>query len=160
MKKIVVVLVFGVLCLPALAQGRKDFKEAGIKSATVYKYEYKTGKEVKTLDEKNTYDINGNLTEMIEYDDFGKVTKHEKYTYDQNNDELSKTIYDAAGKVKKVLKSTYNAEKRKVTESEYDAAGKLKKISKYSYFGKFKTEKLTYDANNKLIQKKVYIYEK
>ncbi len=152
-----VCLLIPGLCL---AQGRKDIREAGIKSATVYKYDYKTGKEVKTLDSKSTYDANGNEIEVYEYDDFGKVTKHEKYTYNASNDKVSETIYDAAGKVKKVINSTYDSNRKKTMESEYDAAGNLKKVSKFTYYGEFKTEKQTFDATNKLIQKKVYTYGK
>lgn len=160
MKKLLILFLCLMMTALGMAQGRKDIKAGGITSSTVYKYEYKSGKEVKTLDAKTTYDANGNETEVYEYDDFGKVTKHEKYTYNASNDKTSQTEYDAAGKVKKVIKYTYNTEGKKATESEYDAAGKLKKISKYSYYGEFKTEKQTFDATNKLIQKKVYTYAK
>lgn len=160
MKKLALMVLFLMLIVPVIAQGRKDVKEAGIKKVTEYKYEYKSGKEVKTVDAVKTYDANGNETEVIEYDDLGKITKHEKMTYNADNDKASETDYDPAGKVKKVVKYTYDDQKRRATESEYDAAGKLKKVSKYSYFGKFKTEKQTFDANNKLIQKKTFIYDK
>jgi uncharacterized protein RhaS with RHS repeats len=160
MKKLIFLALCCLLPLMALPQGRKEIKEAGIKKITTYKYEYKTGKEVKTVDSEVSYDANGNEIEVIEYDDFGKVTRHEKNTYNASNDKLTETDYDAAGKVKHVIKYTYTSDGQKSTESEYDSAGKLKKTSKYSYYGKFKVDKLTYDASNKLIQKKTYIYTK
>lgn len=160
MKKLVAVALICCVSFAALAQGRKDIKNAGIKTTTVYKYEYKDGKELKTIDSKTTYDANGNEAEVWEYDDFGKISKHEKNEYNANNDKISVTVYDPSGKVKKVIKSTYGENGKKATESEYDGMGNLKKLSKFSYYGEFKTEKQTFNGTNQLISKKVYTYDK
>lgn len=158
---------FFILCLlaamagtPVLAQGRKDIRDAAVKKEVEYKSTYKTGKEVKTINAISFYDSNGNEIEIREYDDFGKITRHECYTYNAGNDKTSVTKYDPAGKVKKVVKYTLDEDGRKIGETVYNSAGKLVETSKYTYNGKFKTEKLTYDAANKLIEKKTWSYSK
>jgi hypothetical protein len=44
MKRVVVWVCCFLIPALCLAQGRKDFRDGGIKSTTVYKYEYKSGK--------------------------------------------------------------------------------------------------------------------
>lgn len=96
-------------------------------------HEEKTIKGVKSnyIDSEEKYDLNGNVTEEIQYKD-GKVDKHFLYEY------------DAGG--------------NKIKETEIDASGKPKKISEYTYVNGLRTEKNTYDANRKLISKKKYTY--
>ncbi len=151
------ILLFPVILF---AQGRKDIRTEGITKQTVIKYEYKTGKEVKTIDAEITYDARGNEIEIKEYDDYGKIIRHEKNTYNENNDKVAEADYDASGRVKKVVKYTYNEQKQKIAEAEYDGAGKLKKTMKYTWNGEFKTERLTFDAAGKLTQKKIYTYSR
>jgi hypothetical protein len=154
------IIIFLITFIPAFtsAQSRKEIKAAGIKAITEYKTEYKSGVEKKIRQSETKYDAEGNDTELIEYDDFGKITKHEKYTYNTENDKASVAEYDAAGKLKKTTKFTYNENGDKLTVAEYDGAGKLKKTTKYTYFSKFKTGKEVYDASNKLVSKKTYDY--
>jgi antitoxin component YwqK of YwqJK toxin-antitoxin module len=153
-------LVLAAMPIFVLAQSKKDIREAGIKTITIYKSDYKTGVEKKVKESETTYNSNGSEAEVIEYDDLGKITKHEKYTYNANNDKETITEYDANGKVKKVTKYSYNTNNDKAAEIECDASGNIKKSAKYIYSGKFKTEKDVYDSSNKLTSKKTYVYGK
>jgi hypothetical protein len=132
MRNLVIIVLLVIIPAFVSAQSKKEIKEAGIKKITEYKYDYKTGKEKKMKASEISYDGDGNEVEVIEYDDFGKVTRHEKTTYNSNDD--------------------------KTSVIEFDAAGKIKKTTKYTYFGKYKTGKEVYDASNKLISKKTYEY--
>ena len=137
-KKIFIIKILSAIAVvvflynTAFGQSKKDYKEAGIKKITEYKHDYKTGKEKKLKASEITYDAEGNETEVIEYDDFGKVTLHERTTYNSNND--------------------------KTMVVEYDSSGKVRKTTKYTYFGKFRIAKEVFDANNKLVSKKTYEY--
>ncbi len=159
-KIIVLVLFVAIAASPVQAQGRKDFRDAAVKKEVEYKYTYKTGREVKTINAIVFYDVNGNEIEVREYDDFGKITKHESYTFNSDNDKTSVTKYEPTGKVKKVTKYTLDSDGKKIGEMVYNAAGKLVETSKYTYMGKFKTEKRTYDPANKLIEMKTWTYSK
>jgi hypothetical protein len=160
MRSFLIILTLAILPMLVMSQSKKDIREAGIKSITIYKADYKTGVEKKVKESETTYNSNGSEAEVIEYDDLGKITKHEKYTYNANNDKETITEYDANGKVKKVTKYSYNTNNDKAAEIECDASGNIKKSAKYIYSGKFKTEKDVYDSSNKLTSKKTYVYGK
>jgi hypothetical protein len=116
----------------SFSQSKKDIKTSNIRSITVNKYDYKSGKEIKLKESVTKYDANGNVTDEIKYNDQGKFLEHFGYMYNSNDD--------------------------KISETEYDEAGKVKKISKYTYKNNLKVEKNTYDPSNKLISKKEFLY--
>jgi hypothetical protein len=154
-----ILLIMAFSAGTAFAQSRKDIKESKVKTMTVYRSDFKTGKEVKNKESVSKFDENGNTLDEIKYENDGKFQEHFSYTYNSDNDKTSETEYDAAGKATKVTKFTYNTNGDKLSETEYDAAGKVTKISKYTYKGKLKDEKSTYDSKNKMLSKKKCNYE-
>jgi antitoxin component YwqK of YwqJK toxin-antitoxin module len=132
-KKTTILLSF-LVCIASIAtaQGKKKIKERNVHQVVVYKYDYKSGKEKKTLESETTYDDNGNVTEKKEYDNEGKLKEHVKRTYDENSNVLKEITYNTNGKVEKTEEYKYNGEL--ITEkSTYDANGKLKSKKTYSY---------------------------
>ena len=135
MKSIIVLFsTIFILSLTVSAQSKKVIKEKGITSKIVWKYNYKTGKEVKVKESSEKFDAKGNVIQENTYDEYGKLDSKTKYTFNENNDV--------------------------VKEVQYSSNGKIKKTIKYKYQGKLKVEKQTYDANDKLKSKKIYEYLK
>jgi antitoxin component YwqK of YwqJK toxin-antitoxin module len=105
-----------------------------LKSITEFEQKYEKGVAGKALKESEIrYDSNGNIIEETEYK-LGKVSKHVTCQYDEDNNKIRETELDPSGK------------KIKVTEFKYTDDG-------------LKSEKIVYDANNKIISKKTYKYE-
>jgi hypothetical protein len=131
MKKLLILLL--VVGFPAMVFSQSNKQPAPkIKKMTITKHVYDKGEKVyKELEVK--YDAKGNIVEEIENNE-GIFVMHFVY------------LYDAAG--------------NKIKETEMDAAGKVKKITEYKYnSNNLRTEKLVYDASNKLKSKRVYQYE-
>ncbi len=114
-------------------QDKKAVKHK-LKSITEYEQKYEKGVAGKALKESEIlYDSDGNIIEETEYK-LGKVSKHLTYQYDGDNNKIRETELDPSGK------------KIKVTEYKYTDDG-------------LRTEKIVYDANNKILLKKTYKYE-
>lgn len=116
----------------ALAQSRKDIVNNKVKSQTTYEvdYENSNGKEVREKYEK--YDTIGNLIELIEYDEKGKVIDHEKYTYNDNNEIIKEEKLDDDGKIVKTIEYVFN-NGLKTEKITYDEAGRMIKVKKFIY---------------------------
>ena len=82
-------------------------------------------------DSETYYDSKGNVLESITYKQ-GKIDKHFKYQYDSDNN--------------------------KIKEEEFDPSGKIKETSVYKYSNGLRSEKIVYDASDKVKTKKTYTY--
>jgi hypothetical protein len=123
------VFFLAVLFQPVFSQDKSSDKK--IKSRITHEEKVIKGVKSTLIDSEEKYDLNANLIEEIDYKD-GKVDKHLVYEYDTNNN--------------------------KTKESELDSDGKVKKYSEFKYENGLRTEKNTYDQDNKLISKKIYTY--
>jgi len=138
MKKSGAILIM-MLGLSSLAWSQNDLpKESkiqknNIKSLTISKSDFETGKEDKYTQNIGKYNDKGQLVEYYEWDDKKKFVKHEKYEYNEDGE--------------------------KVKETQYNAAGAVQKINEYKYQGKLLKEKISYLPNGKIKSKKVYMYE-
>ncbi|MFN8239561.1 MAG: hypothetical protein U0X39_02275 [Bacteroidales bacterium] len=132
MKKILVPVMM-VFMLLVLVPARAQNVETKPKVKTIVVYEEKLNVLVarKYKESEVTYDKVGNILETISYKD-GKMTEHFKYQYDANNN--------------------------KIKEEEYDAAGKLIESSEYKIENGLRVEKVVYDENHKIKEKKTYVY--
>jgi len=121
-----VCLSFAVL---SFSQSRKDIKKNNIKVITEYHYDYKTGHEVKELDEISKFDENGNLVDHKKYDK-GDVAEHTKYEYNEQNNCVKETELDEKGNVKQITTYKYKGDV-KVEEVDYFPNGKMKSKKEY-----------------------------
>jgi hypothetical protein len=130
-----IILFFLVFSCPLWVYGQdKKAVKHKLKSITEYEQKYEKGVAGKALKESEVlYDSDGNVIEETEYK-LGKVSKHMTYQYDEYHNKIRETELDPSGK------------KIKVTEFKYTADG-------------LKSEKVVYDANNKILSKKTYKYE-
>jgi hypothetical protein len=128
-------LIFTIFLCGSMVLSAQEKKAAAnqLKSVTVYEQKYDNGIAGKAMVESVTrYDQAGNVIEEIEYKQ-GKITKHTTNKFDVANN--------------------------KIEETELDANGKKVKVSVYTYNKNLRTEKVVYDAGNKIIMKKTYKYE-
>jgi len=126
-------LAFMPLALNAQTLTRKEAAQSNVKSVSEWETNVLDKKAKPMLETRCTYDKNGNLLEIIEYDNSGFVTLHESYEY--------------------------NADGQKTVEIQYEPNGSVKKRHEYKYNGLIRTERLTYDKKGTLIGKKKYEYE-
>lgn len=134
MKTIMSVFFLGGILFNMYGQSKSQIKDLGIKSTTVYEYDYSSGKGEKRLESVEKFNSHGDVVESIDYDKSGK--QKEKVVYQYNNN------YDVT------------------EEKHFDSNNKPDKTYKYSYDGRLRTTKEKYDNNNRLVWKKEYVYER
>ncbi len=128
-----ILLLALLFSLGANAQSSKEVKEKGIVSQHVYEIDYSEGLNTEVLEKEDFFDAAGNLIELKEYNSKGEVDLWEKYTYTDD------------GEIK--------------TETYLDKKGNVEKKVVYEYEDGLKTAKLYYDAKDRLLKKKKYVYK-
>jgi hypothetical protein len=132
MKKLFILAIGSIVGIASYAQSKTEVKDNGIKSTTVWNYDYSSGKEVKKIESISKFNEDGLLIESSDYDKAGKLKERIVYTYNANNDATEEKYFDANNKPSKTYKYTYKG-KLKLTKEKYDAAGKLEWKKVYSY---------------------------
>lgn len=112
---------------------KKEAVARKIKSVAEWETDLRERRPTDILETYVVYNKEGEVVEIQERDNSGEITLHEKYEYD--------------------------ADGNKITEYQYNANGTLNKKHVYTYVNELRTERLTYDAKDRLIGKKKYIYE-
>jgi len=84
------------------------------------------------IEEKEVYNAQGELLELIHFNKEGDITKWEKYSYDENGNMVEQVFLDKKGKV----------EKREVT----------------IYKDGLRTERHFFDSRDRMYKKKIYEY--
>ncbi len=128
------IIILILISTIAFSQSKKKIKENGYTTKTEYKHEFRAGKEKKIKISETTFNKNGGISVLKEFDEFGKIEKHIAYFYSEKGNK-TKEVY-------------------------YLPNGKLKRTIKYKYNKGFKIEKAIYDANDKIKSKKTFVYEK
>jgi hypothetical protein len=155
MMKIGILVLMMVCAVSVYGQKKKSAVRNRLKTMTVYEQSEKN-KNIK--DSETKFDTQGNIVEEIEYED-GKVKKHMKYEFDGDGNKIRETELDNAGKAMKNTEFKYDNDGKKTKEIELNALGKASKTTEYKYDGDLKTEKIVYDANNKVKSRKTYQYQ-
>jgi hypothetical protein len=119
--------------LPSQAQNISHPEK--IKSVTEFSVETKNGKELETKRTLQVYDQSGNITEEIEYDDFGKIKDHTLSEYNGENLKVKESHLLPNGKIESITTYTYdqfgNRLSKTVTTEDGDV--KSKKVFRYEY---------------------------
>ncbi|HDR67523.1 MAG TPA: hypothetical protein ENN61_00575 [Bacteroidaceae bacterium] len=124
-----------VLTAPAvISQDRKDIRDHNVKSQVVYEYFLGEGYNEPVIEQKQTFDENGEVTEVVQYNRKGEITLWEKYKYDEDRNVIEETILDSKGNVVKTEKTIFEDGLR-VERQFYDNRGRLykKKVYEYEY---------------------------
>jgi hypothetical protein len=126
-------LTFLWVSVSVAGQGTRTIKEKKIASRTVQEYFIEKGMDEPVIESLETYDENGQLTEIKEFDNKGDLKRWEKYTYDDDGNEVEVISLNAKGKL----------EKREVN----------------IYSEGLRVEKQFYNQKDRLVKRKVYEYE-
>jgi hypothetical protein len=131
-------MIFWVLALvllagPLSAQSARIIREKKIASRTVQEYFLAEGMNKPVIESIETYDEDGNLLEIKEFNSREELKRWEKYAYNEDGQVVETEFYNARGKLES------------------------KEINVYS--DGLRTEKLYYNNRDKLVKRKVYEYE-
>lgn len=132
MKKILLLAICSVFACTTFSQSKTEIINLGIKSETVWNYDYSSGKEVKKIESVTKYNAAGLVIEFSDYDKTGKLKEKITYAYNANGDVTEEKYFDSNNKLSKTYKYTYKGV-LKQTKEKYDAAGKLEWKKVYSY---------------------------
>ena len=124
-----------LLFVPALcmAQGSKTLKKNNVISQTTLEYFLAEGQKDPVVEKVETYDEEGNVTEIKVFNRSGEVKQWEKFSYDEDGE---------------------------VTEEQYlDEKGQITERIEYTYENKLVQEKRYFDHKDRLVKKKTYGYK-
>ncbi len=134
MKPIVIAFVFILLSVVAFGQDRKEVIEKGIQVKRNYELDIAKGEKDPHIEKEEVYNFRGDLIEIKEYSEEGKVVSlWFRYKYDNQGNLIE--------------------------EEELNGKGEIKERYEYKYENGLKTEKLYYDNKGRLFKKKIYKYE-
>lgn len=116
------------------AQSKKDIRENKIKSQTVLEIFIEEGYDQPVVEQKEIYNEDGDVIELIEYNKDSEVTRWEKYEYDEDGNVILQVFLDNKGKVEKKEKTIYKDGIR-IERQFFDNKDRMykKKIYEYEY---------------------------
>ncbi|MGW8314626.1 MAG: hypothetical protein ACWGNV_03420 [Bacteroidales bacterium] len=126
---LILLLVGGTL---VLGQGKKTIREKKIASITVQEYFVKEGMDEPVVESVETYDENGELIEIQEFNKKGEIKKWEKYGYDEEGNLVEEVFLDEKGRITRTEKTIFEDGLR-VERQFYDDKGRLYKKKAYLY---------------------------
>jgi S-adenosylmethionine hydrolase len=130
-----VAFAFGCLLVFSSANAQSISHPEKIRSVTEVVIETKGTKESEVKKSFQQFDMKGNVTENIEYEDDGKVKNHSTYEYNDLNQKVKETEFLPDGKVESVAVYTYDQYGNRATKTMMDKDGevKSKKVFRYEY---------------------------
>ena len=133
-KKIIsVAVMFFLVFTVTHAQSKKTIREKGITTIIVKEYFIEEGMDEPVVESIQSFNEEGELLELKEFNKKEEVKRWEKYVYDDDGNVVEQIFLD---------------EKGRITETE-----------KNIYDGKLRIEKQYYNKKGNLYKKKVYQYE-
>ena len=118
---------------PVLAQSKKDIREKNIRSITVEEYFLEEGINEPSVESVETYNADGELVEIKEFNRRGEVKRWEKYSYDEEGNRVEEIFFDEKGRVESMERTIYEEG--------------------------LKVERQYFNDREKMVKKKVYVYE-
>lgn len=159
MKSACLIITICLLTTCIFAQKKNQIADRNIKYITQHTVDNrKDNKSEKTIFSR--YDKDGNVTEQIEYNEDSTIAKWEKHSFFKDGEEILFLELDPSGKQKKKVVGTFDAFGNKTEELTYNAEDTLieKTIFAYNNFSD-KISESVYDKNGKLKSKVTYEYE-
>ncbi|MCK4750117.1 MAG: hypothetical protein KAT15_23840 [Bacteroidales bacterium] len=131
-KSIGLLVVLIIMTDTTFGQSRKTIKEKGIVKQTVEEYFIEEGMNKPVIESVETYNSDGELTEIQEFNRRGEIRKWEKYAYDDDGELVEEVFINERGKVARTEKNIYEDGLR-VEKQYYNERGKLYKKKAYLY---------------------------
>lgn len=126
---LILLLIGGAL---VSGQGKKTIRERKISAITVQEYFLEEGMDEPAVESIETYDENGELTEIREFNKKGDIKKWEKYGYDEEGNLVEEVYLDEKGRITRTEKTIFEDGLR-VERQFYDDKGRLYKKKAYLY---------------------------
>jgi hypothetical protein len=117
---------------PAVAQGKKTIREKEISSITVKEYFIGEGMDEAVVESIETFNSEGDLVQLQEFNKKGEIKKWEKYGYDGEGNLVEEVFLDEKGKITRTEKTVYRDD-LKVERQFFDDKGRLYKKKEYIY---------------------------
>lgn len=133
MKKLILVAVIFSFAGDIYSQSRKKAERLSIESVTEIKVDYENSNGKETIRSVKVFDENGNIIEEKDYDKSGKLQERITYEYNEDND--------------------------KIKETRFRSNNKVEESFTYKYENGLMVERCKYDASNRLIWKRKYVYK-
>jgi len=165
MKSFVVFFIMFAWLTPVMAQYDFDAKEkermakAKVKTQTQWTYDYVDGKpSAKGYKSSVTkYDNKGNITEITNFNDQGKIILFDVYQYDNRENRVNYERYQGnREKLQNSQKTEYDAKSNKTREYGYDGATVYSNKFKYDANGRL--SEIEYTIDNALVEKRKLAY--
>ena len=120
--------------IQTMGQSKKTILEKEIQSLTVLELFIEEGIKEPLIEEKQIFNEDGELIELITYNKEGDVTKWEKYLYDEDGNIIEEIFLDSRGKIEKKEKTIFK-EGLRVERQFFDNRDRMykKKIYEYEY---------------------------
>ena len=135
-----IILLFAVIwafSYDIYSQSRKKIVNLGIESVTIVTEDYEDSNGKESIKSVTVFDKKGNVIEEKNYDKTGNFQERITYKYNQDNDKIKETRFNRNDKVDESF--TYKYENGLIIERcKYDASNRL--ISKKKYVYKFNDE--------------------
>lgn len=148
----------------SFAQSKKAVKKYDIQSVTETVTIKVNGKELSYIESFTTYDKEGRVISMTEYNSDKTIKKQETATYDKQGNKIQETSLKTEDALKpkvnfKRINTKFNAQNDKIEEIQYDASNKIVKKEVYGYnkWGQ-KNSILVYDGEGKIIKKQTVTF--
>lgn len=125
-----ILLLVGVTLVSG--QGKKTIRERKIASVTIQEYFLKEGMDEPVVESVETYDENGEMIEIQEFNKKGEIKKWEKYRYDEDGNLIEEIFLDEKGRITRTEKTIFEDGLR-VERQFYDEKGRLYKKKAYLY---------------------------
>ncbi len=128
--KILLIAILFCTSFLGVAQNKTTIVEKGVKMIRTLEQDIAQGEKKMLLEKEEYYDVNGELIELKEFDEKGRIKKWEQYKY--------------------------SAEGKLIEEKSRNYRGDVKQRIEYIFKNGLKVEKLYYDDKNRLYKKKKY----
>lgn len=132
MRNIIWILLF-MLSFQVGAQSKKEIREKGITVIKSYEQDIDQGEKELLLEKEEYFNSKGQLVELKEVSEKGRVKKWEKYVYTDDGEIAEEIILDFRGDVDKRIE--------------------------YKYENGLRTQKLYFDSKNRMYKKRQYEYQ-
>ena len=114
------------------AQGSKTIREKKISTKTVQEYFIEEGFDEPVVESIETYNEEGDVVEIKEFNKGGDVKKWEKFVYNEDGDLVEEIFLDEKGKVTLTEKNIY-VDGLRIEKHYLNPKGKLVKKKVYQY---------------------------
>jgi hypothetical protein len=121
-----------LVTITTYGQSKKTIREKGIMTITVQEYFIEEGMDQPVVESKETYNSEGELIEIQEFNRRGDIRLWEKYVYNEDGELVEEVFLDERGKVTRTEKSVYNDGLR-IEKQFFNDRGKLFKKKEYLY---------------------------